>query len=147
MSYKNYFKLLCKRTFCFSLFLKNFKNIAKIGSFVRLLYTATPVFSIELSAFMKAGGYPIFSRFFEIDTFEYYGVCIAIKKNFFGSSFKLRAYTSGFLVDRLIHFFSPKLVYIYGGDLGGIATKKGNKAKLFFVKGRSNRALFFKSNS
>ena len=140
ISKENFFSVYYKRNGFLRTFYSQITRLQLVGRVLELhlLFSTVPFL---FSLYLKSGGYKYFTFF--IKTYTYEGVCVALKSRGFASSIVIRNVDGGVLYDRFILLFSPLLIKIkyVSPNVSGARLKKKFKAKLYFLKAKSQKKL------
>ena len=106
---QTYLGLVRKRNPFFNNFFNNLSKKRFSGKNVKIYLTSSR-FSFEQASFLKGGAFLFLSAFFICELYS--AVCIAQRNRGFGSSLKLRFVDSGYLLEKHLLLFSPKILFI-----------------------------------
>jgi hypothetical protein len=140
-SYEKYFEQFSLRHKFIGTFYSRLQRSLLVGAPVNLYFTHLQI-PVLFSLLLKSGYYHYFRQF--VPVFMYEGICVSHRKRQFGSSVKIRLVDDGFLVERFVLLFSPRLINIAykKTSLSHLVSKKRFKSKLYFLKAQSQRRLF-----
>ena len=137
---QNYYFNLAPASWGYSSSFRFFKKLKLVGKKI-VIFSSLLKFPLESFFALKYQKRSVLANFEKFPVAS--GFCIAKRNRQFGSSFILRNVESGVIFDRSYFFFSPKIFFL---NIVPFSMKKAKfsrrgKAKLFFLKGSTNRKL------